>query len=569
MLDIANFNFLEQFMLLFRIITSITALFIIWACFFSFSKGLRKNKPVLMLVDKKNTLNYPILNWENSIGRSRTCDIVLSDPSVSRDHAVILRRDEGWFICDSGSKTGVFVNSKEISERKLVNIGDTVQIGSSKLTLINAQEAQSTKKRITKTKAFMSSFMLMFLTSCVHLSLSIQIAFGTGEFKAYSLIIFVALFLSGWGFYFTSLKVLNRKTFEVENIAFLLSGIGICLISGHSLDFFITQFAGMLVGMGLFIFLIAFMSNVDTATKWYFLFVIATFAVFAANFLFGTEINGAKNWIYIGDISIQPSELIKILFVLVGTSTLDKLQTKKNIGAFIGFTVICMGFLFLMRDFGTSAVFFAGFLVIAFMRSGSIRTIALILTVAVLGVVMILYFRPYVADRFAGWGNIWEHINDSLGYQQTRTLTYIASGGLFGIGLGNGYLHFIAAGESDLVFGMLCEELGLIMGIAVVFAFVVLLLMANADAKKSRSAYYSIAACASIGILVFQSCLNIFGATDIFPLTGVTLPFISAGGTSMISVWGMVAFIKAADERTYALKKLSKRKERKVAKWKQ
>ena len=73
---------------------------------------------------------------------------------------------------------------------------------------------------------------------------------------------------------------------------------------------------------------------------------------------------------------------------------------------------------------------------------------------------LILQFKPYVAQRFSGWMHVWEHTQDSLGYQQVRTMTYIASGGLFGLGLGNGILKYVAAGDSDLVFGMLCEEQG-------------------------------------------------------------------------------------------------------------
>ena len=111
-------------------------------------------------------------------------------------------------------------------------------------------------------------------------------------------------------------------------------------------------------------------------------------------------------------------------------------------------------------------------------------------------------------------------------------------GGLFGVGLGNGYLKDIFA-TSDLVFGMLCEEMGLVMGVIVVIAIAMLILFARNDATRSRSTFYSISACAAAGLLLFQTCLNVFGATDVLPLTGVTLPFISLGGSSMMAVWGL------------------------------
>ena len=197
------------------------------------------------------------------------------------------------------------------------------------------------------------------------------------------------------------------------------------------------------------------------------------------------------------------------------------------------------------------------FIIIAFMRSGSIRTILLTVSGSALGVFLILRFKPYIAERFKAWRHVWEYA-DTTGYQQTKVLMYAASGGLFGVGLGNGYLKDIFAGDSDLVFGMLCEEMGLVMGVIVVVAIAMLILFARNDATRSRSTFYSISACAAAGLLLFQTCLNVFGATDVLPLTGVTLPFISLGGSSMMAVWGLLAFIKASDERTYAVRRKGK-----------
>ena len=184
------------------------------------------------------------------------------------------------------------------------------------------------------------------------------------------------------------------------------------------------------------------------------------------------------------------------------------------------------------------------------MRSGSFKTIIFAVTAAVLGVVVILTIKPYIANRFMAWGHVWEYA-DSLGYQQVNSFIYSASGGLFGTGLSNGNLQYLFASENDLVFGLVSEEMGLIS--ALFFAAVIggFMIYAKGVSTRSRSTFYSISACTAGGLLVFQSMLNIFGVTDILPLTGVTLPFISYGGSSMISCWGLLAFIKAADERTY------------------
>ena len=104
---------------------------------------------------------------------------------------------------------------------------------------------------------------------------------------------------------------------------------------------------------------------------------------------------------------------------------------------------------------------------------------------------------------------------------------------------------------------MVCEELGLALALLIVLTIALLMFYARSDATRSRSTFYSISACAASGMLLFQTCLNVFGATDVLPLTGVTLPLISLGGSSMMAVWGLLAFIKASDERTYAARRKS------------
>lgn len=548
---------LSTALVLVRAVTVLMVLYVIWRCYTSFKKGQRRKDPVVMLEDAATGAHFPVLYWENSIGRSRSCDIQIPDNSVSRDHAVLMRREEGWFVCDTGSHAGTRVRNKQITEPTLVQIGDKIHMGSTTLTLRNASDVPQKKRSMFTgfSKEAASPFKLMLVVTLVQMSLTLQLMIGTGEFRLYPAAPFVILFTASWVLYFFSRRILKRVSFEIETVGLLLSSIGILLLSGEGLDTVKMQIAAFGIGIVLFCFLVWFMSDLERVMKLRLYIAIGAILLFVANLVLGKDVNGSRNWIFIGPFSFQPSEFIKIAFVFVGASTLDHLQTKKNITEFIVFAAICLAFLFLMRDFGTALIFFACFLIIAFMRSGSFRTIFLILAAACFGVFLILQFKPYVAQRFSGWMHVWEHTQDSLGYQQVRTMTYIASGGLFGLGLGNGILKYVAAGDSDLVFGMLCEEQGLLMGMAVLFALVLFILYARSDVTRSRSTFYAIAACAVSGMLLFQAALNVFGPTDVLPLTGVTLPFISAGGSSMISVWGLLAFLKASDERTYAARR--------------
>lgn len=564
--DFLETGVLPTVLLLVRAVIAVLALYVVWRSYTSFKKGQRRRDPVVMLCDESSGLRFPVLYWENSIGRSKSCDICLPDATVSRDHAVLMRREEGWVVCDTGSHAGVQVNGKKVKGQKLVNIGDAITMGDVTLTLWNADSPPEKRRRVFTgfSREAASPLKLMLAASMVHLLMALQACFKEGAFVPAQAVPTLIAMAMGWGLYIYSIGIQHRVSFEIETIAYLLSGIGITLLAACNIDAIKTQLAAMLIGILLFCFLIWFMNDMDRVAKFRLYIGAGAILLFIINLVFGREQYGSKNWIFIGPVSVQPSELIKIAFVFVGTSTLDRLQTKKNITEFLVFTGACMGFLVLMKDLGTAAIFFACFLIIAFMRSGSMRTIALVLTGAGLGVLLALQFMPHIVSRFEGWGHVWEHVNDQMGYSQTRTLTYMASGGLFGLGPGKGMLagSGVFAADSDLVFGLLCEEQGLLLGLVVLMAIALFTLYARSDVTRSRSTFFSIGACAVAGMLLFQTCLNVFGATDVLPMTGVTLPFISAGGSSMMSVWGLMAFLKASDERTYAARRASRNSSR-------
>ena len=202
----------------------------------------------------------------------------------------------------------------------------------------------------------------------------------------------------------------------------------------------------------------------------------------------------------------------------------------------------------LIGDFGTALIFFVTFLVISYMRSGSIATVFLAVSGAALAGFLAVTVKPYIAQRFATWGHAWEDVYGA-GFQQTRAMSAAASGGFTGKGAGFGWLDDIFAANTDMVFAVICEELGLIVGLCMVGAMLIMAFFAVRSARHGRSAYSSIAACAAMALLLTQMALNVFGSLDLLPFTGVTFPFVSRGGTSLISCWLLMAFIKSADNR--------------------
>lgn len=528
------------------------AVLIAYYCFKSLFGSLKPVRPLIVLWNRVTTEKIPIVYWENSIGRDKHCDIVLDSPSASRDHAVLFRRKKGWIISDTNSKTGVFLNGKKIEEDTRILLGDTITMGGITFEVCAAEvmSLKNFKSENTNFKTYSGSALLMLVSIFQVLSV-MNICFIPERFDYKPLAIVGFMLGMEWITFIVTKYLLKRNNFEIESIAMFLSGIGIVNLCGIDSDDALTQLVAMVIGILFFEFMVLLIKNADFSMKLRPYVALLAVALLAVNLVFGKTKNGSQNWIFIGGYSIQPSEFVKIAFIFFGTSTIKGIQTTKNLSWFVLFSVICMGALFLMGDFGTASIFFVTFVLIAFMRSGSIRTVILTCVTAVLGVIFILKFKPYIMARFAAWRNVWDHVND-IGYQQTRVLTYSASGGLLGLGVGEGCLKYVFAAPSDLVFGMLCEEWGMILSIIILLMIVLLAIYVKKACTQCRSVFYTISSCCAAGMIVFQMIMNVFGVTDILPLTGVTLPFVSMGGSSLISVWALIAFIKASDDRTYS-----------------
>jgi len=128
----------------------------------------------------------------------------------------------------------------------------------------------------------------------------------------------------------------------------------------------------------------------------------------------------------------------------------------------------------------------------------------------------------------------------------------MASGGLLGLGAGRGWMRNVFAADSDVVIATVSEEWGLIMGLFLLLSVVGLALFTVRSASMGRSSFYTIGSCTAAAIMLVQVILNVLGTVDVLPLTGVTFPFLSNGGSSMICSWGLLAFVKAADTRQNA-----------------
>ncbi len=462
-------------------------------------------------------MSVPVTHWESVIGRDKNCDISIEDPALSRNHGILMRDTRGeWTYRDLGSKNGTLINDEEVG------------------SAVGARRSLKSKKNKIGQMAF-------------------QLLIALGE--AYYTQVFMAmggLIIIMW-VYVAVMRGFGNTAFEMETIAFFLSTLSLAVVASSAPESMFKQFIAIALGAGAMIVMCVVLRNLDRTKKLRWILLAAAAVLLLANLTIGTFSYGARNWIDIGGFSFQPSEIVKVVFVWIGAATLDELYEKKNLTIFMIFSVYCFGCLGLMGDFGTAIIFFVTFLIISFLRSGDFSKLALMVGAAAAGGFMILRFKPYVASRFASWTHVWEAaVVDGAGFQQSRTMSAAASGGLIGVGPGEGWLESVPAADTDMVFGMLIEEWGFIIAALAVLSIVTLSIFAYRSIFAGRSTYYTIAACGAMSMFIFQTMLNVFGCVDLLPFTGVTFPFVSNGGTSMMVSWALLAFLKAADTRERA-----------------
>ena len=497
----------------------------------------------------------PVEHWEVIIGRSRDADVCIPDRELSREHAVLRRSDDGeWVIQDIFGRGGIWVNNLFVEEDgSPVSDGDVLNFNGIYVRFkdLSLEKREKLEAKRSGLSARYSPAITLLMLTAFQMILLLQHCFSAAPEHIPDIALgFFSLVVMEWSCY-NAMRIINRSGFEIETIAFFLSSLGMSVAASSTPDDLYKQILLTLAGVLLFLFFGWWQRSLHRTASARIPVALGALLLLGINVVASDVVLGARNWLEFGGFSFQPSELVKVAYIYVGASTLDRLFRRGNLYVFIGFSAVCVMALALIGDFGTALVFFIAFLIISFMRSGSIATVMLAVTGAVLAGFLAVSARPYIAQRFSSWGHVWEDIYDK-GFQQSRAMSAAAAGGLFGKGAGNGWLKDIFAANTDLVFGMICEEQGLIMAFLMVLSVLILTLFAVHSARSSRSAFYSIASCAAMTMFLTQLGLNVFGSMDILPFTGVTFPFVSRGGSSLLSCWMMIAFLKSADTRREA-----------------
>ncbi len=265
----------------------------------------------------------------------------------------------------------------------------------------------------------------------------------------------------------------------------------------------------------------------------------ASLVLLALPLVIGKETYGANNWFYVGGVSVQPSEVVKLCLVIV----ISRFMADRRFLCWLAFAVGCLGLLMLQKDLGTALLYYGTTLLLYFASSGNLPMTALGLGggagAAVLGYKMFAHIKR----RVAIWQNPWSDY-DNAGYQIIHSLMAIASGGLFGVGLGLGSPQTIPVYHTDFIFAVICEQFGLIFGLCVLLMYVAIIWRGATVAMAARTGFHGLLAMGCTVLIGLQTFVIIGGVLKLIPLTGVTMPFVSYGGTSLISSLCLIGLLQ-------------------------
>lgn len=307
------------------------------------------------------------------------------------------------------------------------------------------------------------------------------------------------------------------------------------------------------LSMGIFVFFITYfiLKYIRGWKNWLYLYIGGSYILFLITFMFGSRKKGAINWVSSGKIAFQPAEITKLLLVFILSayySNISKWKEKKYSSYYLmGIVYSFIILLFLQRDLGTAVVFYAIFIAIQFIYEEDRKLILYNIGLSGLGGILGYTLFDHVKIRFQAWLNPWKYI-ERQGYQITQSLFAIAEGGFFGKGLGLGHPDFIPVVYTDFIFSAICEEMGIFTGIGIIMLFMILVYRGFKIAISQENQFYKILALGISTLFGVQSFIILGGVLKMIPLTGLTLPFISYGGSSILSSFIALGILQICSE---------------------
>jgi cell division protein FtsW (lipid II flippase) len=354
-------------------------------------------------------------------------------------------------------------------------------------------------------------------------------------------------------------------------IVTLLTGIGLVMIFRLTYDvegaknLATTQAVWILVGSGAMFFIVVFFRNYHRLFDYKYLLAFVAVVLIALTFTpLGYEVNGARLWVDLGPIGFQPSEFARIALVIfyavylaekrdVMTATSRsflgvQIPALKYFGPVALVWVASLGLLVFEKDLGSSLLFFAVPLLMLYAATGRIAYVMLGTLLFAVGSLVTYYLFGHVQLRVQSWLDPWQD-PDGAGFQILQSIFNIADGGLTGTGLGAGFSQTIPEVETDFIFSAIASELGLVGATAVLLAFLVFVYRGTKISLLAADEASKLLAFGLTAMFALQTLIIVGGVTKAIPLTGITLPFVSYGGSSVVGNFVLTALLLVISEK--------------------
>ncbi len=402
-------------------------------------------------------------------------------------------------------------------------------------------------KKLTNYKVPRNLLVLFHISA---LLLLILLAFKKDNINKSTLTLGFILILVIYISNFILLKISSGDHYIFLIVSMLLS-IGLLMIYRIEPSLGMRQVIWISGGIIVFFMTYTFVKNIKEWKNWTSIYAIISLLLFLATMCFAKAIKGSRNWLKIGKFSFQPAEIIKILYIFFIASYYsneDKYNKKGKGSYFILISAyIFMGFLFLQKDLGMALLYYLIFLAIQFVYEKNRRLLYYNIGLSVFGAIIGYVVFDHVKIRVSIWLDPWKDIGNK-GYQIAQSLFAIASGGFFGTGIGLGHPDFIPEVHTDFIFSAICEEMGLFTGMAVIMLFLILVYRGFKISLSQEDTFFKIVALGISVMFAAQVFIICGGVIKLIPLTGITLPFVSYGGSSMITSFIALGILQVASE---------------------
>lgn len=336
--------------------------------------------------------------------------------------------------------------------------------------------------------------------------------------------------------------------------ASVLAVVGVAMLYRINPNTAIKQLIWIALGIIGYILIVVILPNLKSFAKYKNVYMIITLVLMPLALIFGTEQFGAKNWILIGPISFQPSEFAKIALVLYLAAALATYESKKSFKEEVkqlfqpalvaGFSMGCM---VLQRDLGSALIFFGISITLLYVATSKKKYVFTALGLAAIGSVAGYTMFGHVRERVMIWRDPWKYALGSS-YQIVEGMYSIAAGGLFGVGLGQGHFQNLPVKESDMIYAIICEEFGIIFAIGLMIIYFLLFYRGIRAAFVTKDSYSQLIAVGFSTMIACQTLVIIGGIFSVIPLTGITLPIISYGGSSVLTIFFALGILQKISE---------------------